>query len=367
MSNHLMAVRTALNHLDNGYFPTDEHTLNGITARLDIAGERVRIFDPCCGEGSALARIKQHLEDCGSSCMSFGVELDSERAALSAGVLDHVVHANIEDCIFQTRSIGLLFLNPPYGFASADHLSSSRTERYETLFFNRTAALLQDNGILVLIVPEQSLTDSFTKEIASHFVDVRIFKAGVDTYRQVVIFGKRPPQRHYVSKKLIAEQQAVLLDYGNAPLLGDAVDFWYEVPQEAKRVFRPICMKLDPEHMEAEIEAAHNQTLWKQFGLWFGSSAEHQARPPLCELGQWHTALALAAGQVKGIVSSADGRRLLVKGNTYKVKSESTTEDWDSKGNLVTTTTLIDRFVPTIKAIDLTPGSAQFGQILTIK
>lgn len=49
--NHLMFTRTAFNHISNGYFPTDQATLDGIKSRIDIAGGDIRIFDPCCGEG----------------------------------------------------------------------------------------------------------------------------------------------------------------------------------------------------------------------------------------------------------------------------------------------------------------------------
>ena len=58
--NHLMHPRVAHNHRDNGYFPTDQATLARIAAYLDIpvsAGGLLRIFDPCCGTGEALANF----------------------------------------------------------------------------------------------------------------------------------------------------------------------------------------------------------------------------------------------------------------------------------------------------------------------
>ena len=38
-----MFDRVAYNHIKNGYFPTDDATLAGITERLDIGGGEVRI------------------------------------------------------------------------------------------------------------------------------------------------------------------------------------------------------------------------------------------------------------------------------------------------------------------------------------
>lgn len=105
-TNHLMHPRTAHNHADNGYFPTDEATLEGIAARLDIAGADLRIFDPCCGTGAALAVLAEHLGSCGAHCHSFGVELDRNRAIEAAGVLDFVVQSDIENCIPTTAYRG---------------------------------------------------------------------------------------------------------------------------------------------------------------------------------------------------------------------------------------------------------------------
>lgn len=91
-----------------------------------------------------------------------------------------------------------------------------------------------------------------------------------------------------------------------------------------------------------------------------------EKRRPLCALGKWHAALALAAGQVSGIVTASDGRRLLIKGSTHKTQVSSTEEVMKSDGSVDYVITNLDRFVPSIRAIDLTEG-AGFGDVLTIK
>ncbi|MFD1246020.1 DUF6094 domain-containing protein [Paralysiella testudinis] len=368
MSNHLMHPRVAHNHADNGYFPTDAATLNGINARLDIGGNQLRLFDPCCGGGNALAAVAMHLTECGSQCHTFGVELDRARAHAAGGLIDNVVRADIESCILQPKTVGLLFLNPPYGFGNRDQLSGSRNKRLEETFFERTIPVLQDNGILVLIVPIQSLTDAFTRDIASRFTQVRMFKAGVDTYKQVVILAVKPRVRAGISKAQIKQQQQCLLDVDAAVPISDAeVDFWYEVPPLPAKVFRPINHAVDAEGLQSELADTQKQTLWPNFGHWFGEGLLPEKRRPLCALGQWHAALALAAGQVSGIVTDGRGRRLLIKGSTHKTKVTTVEEQSDHDGNAVVVTTALDRFVPSIRAIDLTPGSAGFGDVLTIK
>jgi len=51
----LMFSRLAHNFIKNGYFPTDAVTLERILAAIEPDGETLRIHDPCCGEGTALA------------------------------------------------------------------------------------------------------------------------------------------------------------------------------------------------------------------------------------------------------------------------------------------------------------------------
>lgn len=222
--NHLMHPRTANNHRNHGYFPTDNATLEAVAARLDIAdGGAIRIFDPCCGEGLALAFLAEHLETCGTECQTYGIELDNGRAESASGRLKHVICADIENCTMQASGVGMLFLK-------------------------------------------------------------------------------------------------------------------------------------------------YSRTLWPHFGQYFGSTATAVTkRPPLCALGQWHSALALAAGQVSGIVIAADGRKMLVKGSTYKTKVETRSEEYDSKDRLIVTLTSTDRFVPTIRAVNLTAGSPDYGKVLVIK
>lgn len=51
----LMFPRLAHNFAKNGYYPTDEATLERILNALDAPyNQRVRILDPCAGEGMAI-------------------------------------------------------------------------------------------------------------------------------------------------------------------------------------------------------------------------------------------------------------------------------------------------------------------------
>lgn len=369
--NHLMHPRVAHNHRDNGYFPTDQATLSRIAACLDIpasAGGLLRIFDPCCGTGEALASLASTLQSEKISCQTYGIELEKDRAQEAMSRLTSVIKSDVENCTMQGSAVGLLFLNPPYGFAAKDNLSNQRTKRLEELFFARTFGTLQPGGVLVMIVPEAALTEHLTGEIATHCTDVRMIRAAADTYKQLVIFGIRPKNKASISKKQADAQQRLLLDFENAPETLPAGMPAYCVPIAPNKVFRPRSFKLEQDILERELGQQQSRTLWSSFSQYFGTSAViAEKRRPLCALGQWHAALALAAGQVNGVVTSTSGRKLLVKGSTHKTKVETKSEEYGKKDRLVVTITSTDRFSPSIRAIDLTEGSSDFGRVLTIK
>ncbi len=53
----LIFPRLARNFIKNGYFPTDSETLGRIFNFLAPANGLLRVLDPCCGEGAALADV----------------------------------------------------------------------------------------------------------------------------------------------------------------------------------------------------------------------------------------------------------------------------------------------------------------------
>lgn len=66
-----------------------------------------------------------------------------------------------------------------------------------------------------------------------------------------------------------------------------------------------------------------------------------------------------------GKIQSAGGGTFLIKGDTFKRKERKVSVDVDERGNASQTTVMLDRFVPAINAIELTPDH-QLGQIVKI-
>src|SRR5690606_33912081 len=114
----LMFPRLARNFAKNGYFPTDEATLERALAALAPADGPMCILDPCAGEGVAIAEAAHALGR--EQVQAFAVEYDAERARHARQLVDRCIHGDLMDTLISRQSFGLLWLNPPYGDLSKD-------------------------------------------------------------------------------------------------------------------------------------------------------------------------------------------------------------------------------------------------------
>jgi hypothetical protein len=364
----LMFSRLANNFAKNGYYPTDEKTLERTLQAIDTTAATVAILDPCCGEGVALAELAHHLTEAGSMVQSYGVEYDSERAWHAKQMLDVVAHADIHDMAIKVRQFGALFLNPPYGDLVADSAALDKAtggrKRLEKEFFRRAHPWLAIDGVMVLIIPHYVLDTEFANLIAKSYKDVRIYMAPEQKFKQCVILGvKRRSDR--MDFKLAQFLESV----GKGELPPELPEQWSEpayVVPEVQDAIHFVATRIEPRELTEELAKLHKASLWPQFDIQFGGTLQRH-RPPLRNLTDWHLALALAAGQISGVVRSKLGRVLLVKGDTYKDRTLKTTyEEVGKKGDVREIRTFTDKFVPAIRAIDFTPGG-MYGHLVTIQ
>jgi hypothetical protein len=367
----LMFQRLARNFIKNGYFPTDGDTTARILSMLEpSATGTMRLLDPCAGEGVALAECKQHLG--AARTEAFGVEFDRERAWHAKTLLDRVIHGDFQETLITYRSFGLLWLNPPYGDLVSDQAATGDTRkgrgRLEKVFYQRAVRLLQPGGVMVLIVPHYSLDQEFAGWIAGHFQQVAAFRAPEQTYKQAVVVGIRA--RHPPAGEAAQAVRDRLGRLGRGEDTTVLPERWpgepYRVPAVADRTpLKFQALHLDPAQLREEIRRF--PCLWPQFDLHLGR-AGHTHRRPASGLSRWHLALALAAGQVSGVVKSNDGRRVyVIKGDTFKKKEVSTTFEELASGQRREIRTATDVFVSVIRALDFTPDSPTFGEVLVIQ
>lgn len=366
----LMFSRLAHNFAKNGYYPTDECTLERTLQALDTTTGSVAMLDPCCGEGVALAEVKRHLSQNEVKTQAYGIEFNEERAWHAKTLLDVVAHSDVNDMAIKPRQFGLLFLNPPYGDLVADKAGLGDAPngrlRLEKMFFKTSHPWLAFDGILVLIVPHYALDAEFANLIAKSYQDVQVFMAPEQGFKQCVLFGrKRKADRVDTA---LAER---LIAMGKGELPVELPEHWslprYMVPAAGKDTLHFVATRINIDELEEELKARQSATLWPQFQAQFGGQTT-RARPPLREMSDWHLALALAAGQISGVVTSDAGRTLLIKGDTFKRQLLRTSfeETGNKDGGVREIRVLTDTFVPSIRAFDFTPGPL-FGHLVTIQ
>lgn len=366
----LMFPRLARNFVKAGYFPTDEPTLERALNALAPGDGPLCILDPCAGEGVAIAEAAHALGR--EQVTAYAVEYDQERANHARLMADHCLHSDLMDTVISRQSFGLLWLNPPYGDLSKDAngnigYDGKGRARLEKLFYQRTLQLLQYDGILVFIVPSYVLDQEMVGWLTRHFADLRAYRTVDTQFRQVVVFGRRIRQRELAGEDT-KSARARLMQIGLGEIEADELPPEWPLPPYVVPV-----TPAEPEHFyrislepaQFADEAHRLQGLWPSFETHFGA-AQQSLRPPARALSQWHLALALAAGAISGVVQSRTGRTLAVKGDTHKQKSTSTEYRERDDGSIAETRILTDKFVPVIRAWDMTPDSATFGRILTI-
>lgn len=368
----LIFQRLARNFIKNGYFPTDDISISRLLAMIQVELGHARIIDPCCGEGIALAECAHHFREEGAQVFSAGIEFNLERANNAKTLLDHVVYTDINDCYVTPGQFNFLWLNPPYGDRITDQTvreaSSTGRDRWEKYFLSRCLPMLSYGGLLVFIIPHYVLDRHLAKQLARCLDSLSIYRLPEDQFKQIVVLGYR---RRAENQGNTAEAN-LLLDVGNdrsnASELPEVPDRFYTLPTlSASMVQKTVEIRstLPTVELVSDVIAKHSG-LWGDFAQLFKQRTIIRRRP-VRELSQWHLALMLAAGQVSGVVRSPSGRQLLVKGATHKEKEVAVEFSENEDGNLEEKRILTDRFIPIIKAIDVTQGSPAYGDIFTVR
>lgn len=366
----LMFPRLAHNFIKNGYFPTDELTLERVLQALSPSPGTMNVLDGSAGEGVAIAEVSHALGR--DSTTAFAVEYDLERANHSRTLVDHCIHGDLMDTVISQRSMGLIWLNPPYGDLLRDYEGKYQGKgrpRLEKLFYQRTVPSLQFDGILVFIVPYYTLDAELIGWLTTQFSDLCVYRAAEAQFKQIVILGRRV-RRTDIHSSMARAAREKLTAVGAGELTPEEIpETWtlstYTVPTALSPPEHFYLVEMEPTQLSTEILRLGG--LWDAAEKHLSGASKHRVRPPARPLSRWHLALALAAGAISGVVKSPSGKHLVVKGDTHKGKTVKTEYSEDAEGNLVETRTHTDRFIPVIRAWDMTPGSPTRGEILTIR
>ena len=329
-----------------GFYPTPVNIVDLVAGLVHVPSsyygcrETVRILDPCCGAGEALARLAERLGGPGAMPVeTFGIELHSERARQARERLDHTLAVDLFGTSIANGAFGVLFLNPPYDADAGDK------KRVEHRFLLHTTRYLAEDGLLILVVPRKRLAVS-ARYLASHYRRIRCWafpEPEREAFDQVVVIGYRKAEPHSDPH---AEEQVREWADGEPETLSAHRYPVYTAQTSAAGDILFATRTVDPVAAAAE---ARRSGLWKSpeitDSLW--PAGDLRTRP-LMPLRKGHMAMLVAAGFLDNLCLESDGRRILVKGRTSKefVLVEATDEK----------ETYRERLRTTVVSLDLTDG-----------
>jgi SAM-dependent methyltransferase len=302
-----------------GYYPTPPRVAAMIAQHLSLAasgGKRVvRLLDPCAGTGEAAALVAQTL-----GAESFGIELNQERATAAGERIDHVLHTSAFSVRLANGAFSCLLLNAPYDY-------DDERRRLEHAFLTSLTRALCPGGVLIFLVPQSRLAVS-ARYLASHYSDIRAYRfpdPEYRDYRQMVLFAARKPT---AVPDPTAQAELAALGRGDLPPLPHApAGPTAAVPALPVGEVLFASLAFDPEGAAAE---ARRRGAWVDPGLaellW---PPDERPTRPLMPLRRGHLALLIAAGMLNNCILDQGGRRVLVKGRTYKESVSIDSDDDD--------------------------------------
>jgi SAM-dependent methyltransferase len=325
-----------------GYWPTPPRVAHAIARHLAPAEDRrrhvARLLDPCAGTGEAAAVVAQAL-----GAESFGIELNTERAAAARGRLDRVLATSAFTVRLANGAFSCLYLNPPYAQDDAQR-------RLEHAFLTAMTRALCPGGVLVFLVPQPRLPVS-ARYLAAHYEAFRVHRfpdPECGAFRQVVLLATRKARP--VSDGSAQTQLETWAGADLPPLPDEPAGAPLRVPAVPAGEVLFASLIFDPREAAAE---ARVRGVWAQpqlaEQLW---PPEETSVRPLMPLRKGHLALLIAAGFLDNVLLEQDGHRALVKGRTRKAHVRVEGSDPD---------TVVEREVlrTTIAVLDLRSGALE--------
>lgn len=292
-----------------GYYPTPPSVVERVAALIRPARSTprqvVRLLDPCCGIGAALRQLADVVGG-----ETYGIEIARDRHDEARAILDHALCASAFAVRLAHDAFSCLWLNPPYDY-------DDESKRLEHAFLTETTRALCPGGLLVFIVPQRRLAVS-ARYLASHYERLACYRfpdAEYADFRQVVLIAvKRDGPVAGVDSRERVEAWA----YEPLPEL--------PTPGSVEPMFSLLTLPSGPVLFAPQFfdpESAAREA--RRAGLWVSPAlaerlwpAEERPVRPLMPLRRGHLAVLIAAGFLNNILLEADGRRVLVKGRTYK-------------------------------------------------
>jgi hypothetical protein len=289
------------------------------------------ILDPCAGEGCAIVQLAQGLH-----ADPWAIELSEDRAESVRNLLppgQALTPGDFLTCHVSPLTFSAVWLNPPFDYATGG------MGRTELEFLTRALPLLVEEGLLILVCPEDVVSNWGIRQfLADNLYQVWAmpFPKHVRHYTEVVVFGR---------KRSVPEDTYTGYDYYGELAAGSPRT--YALPTGHRpNSFR----KLEPTDTEVArmVEASPiRHAFFREL------REQQQLRPPMPP-GVGHRAMLLASGHIDGLIVPKDGSPPhVIRGTARKEKYISDVgEESDGEGNCITRTTISERVRLVIRTLD---------------
>ena len=316
-----------------GFYALPPQTTALIAANLTInKRDDLKMFsllDPCCGNGIPLRTFAETLRAQKIGVVTYGSEVSPDRAAAAKSMLDHVLADDYKNVQASNETFSLLYLNPPYDWEGKRE-DDERQDRQEYIFLRDTLPRLQMGGLLVYIIPHQTLGEvKLRRFLAGHFSELQVYAFPPEEYeqfKQLVIVGyRRKLDRH----NDLEETLTYLAKYvDEMPPALTAETPWLLPP--SKRPAEEISFyrfNLTRQELLATVgeHGLFSRPEWKQ-GRLEQIQAEDIEFQPAVPMRPGHISMLLLSGLLQTMI--LDQGRLMVKGRVEKVEvTEERSED----------------------------------------
>ena len=311
-----------------GFYPTPPKMTEKIMNRLRFTGP-ARVYDPCCGEGTALGTVAE-MAPAGS--VSYGIELDGARELEARKILSNTVRCGYEFARVEPASMNLIWLNPPYDGADG---SGGNVFRKELQFLRDVSKHVAPGGVLVFIILRTSLYRDMVDALANRYTELSVYDDENATYKQVVVFGTRRAKSPGSWRELSEsdrEARNSLLAYGKnpdipMPYLDEPDGKQWTVPG-CEDISQPILFRgyiLDEQELLKDLESSESFAV--ATNILESATVLTTLKRPLLPFRRTHMATLIAAGALNGAIGSGETRHMVVGMTRKKIDTEIVTDD----------------------------------------
>lgn len=299
------ALGRLMNRVRMGYQPTDPAHVDLLRRAVVFPTEPVNLLDPCCGEGEALARFAD-----GANAVTYGIEIDELRGEMAQRRLNRVGFGSFFFSRVSSGAFQGLFLNPPYLSVRTEYGS----RRLEKSFLADGLRLLQNDGLLVYIIPYYRATPDICRVLCENLNDLRVHRfMGQEfrQFRQVVFLGTKIPRRE--ASGMAERLFTYLLSPQNIPELDQLPESAYVIPPAAKPVEQFKGDQFNVAELAEQLKRSKTLDC-----LFENRTLDNRERRPLLPMNLSQIGLIGASGLMNGLVEC--DTPYVIKGRIVKEK-----------------------------------------------